>query len=526
MNRYEVNRVAIVGIGGSGAYYIAKFLLLCDVEIFGFDIKKSKRTEELENLGAKIEYKNPTEPFEDINYYIYTHNIPIDLKKRLKKMNPNTDAYEVGEMYRNIINDYEDDLLSERQQDAFFESNIAPLYSIDLGNIRLIAVTGTDGKTTTCNMIYHILKKNGQKPALISTVSALIGDEEIDTGFHTTTPTSQELANLLLKAQGENCTHIIIETTSHGLEQGRIAGLKFNSIGYTNVTNEHLDYHKTYKKYLEAKSLLITDHTLPDTLIVLNKDDNSYEYLNSLALGRSMEYSIKDKDVDLYATDISSKDGLNFKIHTRSEKNTVNIPIYGEYNVSNFLLASGICMNEGVELEDIVNAIKDFETVPGRMQLIQSEPFKAFIDFAHTPNSTIKALESVRKITKGRVIHVFGCAGLRDSSKRYSMGKISNQLADITVLTAEDPRTENLKDINDEIERGWRDGKKEKKLFRFDNQEENVNVRRKAIKKALELAESGDTVIITGKAHEKSLCFGDIEYDWNDIVETKKLLTS
>jgi UDP-N-acetylmuramyl-tripeptide synthetase len=239
-----------------------------------------------------------------------------------------------------------------------------------------------------------------------------------------------------------------------------------------------------------------------------------------------MEYSTKDKDVDLYATDISDKDGLKFKIYTRSEKTKVSIPIYGEYNVSNFLLASGICMNEGIEIEDIVNAIKDFETVPGRMQLIQSEPFKVFIDFAHTPNATIKALESVRKITKGRVIHVFGCAGLRDSSKRYSMGKISNQLADITILTAEDPRTENLTDINNEIERGWKDGGKKGKLFRFDNQEENVHVRRKAIKKALELAESGDTVIITGKAHEKSLCFGDTEYDWNDIVETKKLLTS
>jgi UDP-N-acetylmuramoyl-L-alanyl-D-glutamate--2,6-diaminopimelate ligase len=526
MNRYEVSKVAIAGIGGSGAYYIAKFLLLCDVEVLGFDIKKSQRTEELEDLGAKIVYKNPTEAFKDVNYYIYTHNMSEDLIKNLKKMNSEIDGYEVGEMYKNIINDYEDDLLSGRQQDAFFESNIAPLYSIDFGNIRLIAITGTDGKTTTCNMIYHILKKNGQKPALISTVSALIGNEEIDTGFHTTTPTSQELADLLLKAQGENCTHIIIETTSHGLEQGRVAGLKFNSVGYTNITNEHLDYHKTYEKYLEAKSLLITDHTLPDSLIVLNKDDKSYEYLNSLALGRSMEYSTEDREVDLYATDISEDAGLKFKIHTNSQKNIVNLPIYGDYNVSNFLLACGVCMNEGVEIEDIVSAIKDFKTVPGRMQLIQSEPFKVFIDFAHTPNSTQRALESVRKTTKGKLIHVFGCAGLRDPSKRYHMGKISNELADITILTAEDPRTEKLANINDEIERGWNDGEKEKELFRFDNQDDNVNVRREAIKKALELAETGDTVIITGKAHEQSLCFGDTEYDWNDIAETKKLLTS
>lgn len=526
MNRYEVPSVAIVGIGGSGAYYIAKFLLLCGVNVLGFDLKKSIRTEELEDLGAHIEYSNPTEPFDTVNYYIYTHNMPKKLIEKIKKMNPDIDGYEVGEMYKNIINDYEDDLLSESQMDAFLESNLAPLYSLDFSDTRLIGITGTDGKTTSCSMIYHILKESGYKPALISTVSALIGEEEIDTGFHTTTPTSQELFSLLLKALKADCTHIIVEVTSHGLEQGRVAGLKFDSIGYTNVSKEHLDYHKTYERYLESKSLLIKDHSKPNSVILLNMDDQSYEYLNNFALGRSMEYSIGNKEADIYATNIDDKDGLMFKLNSNTESTQVRIPIFGTYNISNFLLACGVCMNEDLEIDIISDSIKNFSTVKGRMELLQEEPFKLFVDFAHTPNATLEALKSVQKITKGRVIHVFGCAGLRDESKRFDMGKISNELADISILTAEDPRSESLKEINDEIERGWKEGDGEGELIRFDFDDKDVHVRREAIKKAIDLAKEGDTVIITGKAHEKSLCFGDTEYEWNDIDESEKILKS
>ena len=523
MNKYEVESVSIVGVGGSGAFYIAQFLLLCGVDVYGYDLKKSDRTALLEDMGAVMIYENPTEPVES-SYYIYTHGMNPKEIEKLKQRNIDIEGYEVGEMYLNIINDYEDGLLSEKQQKAFHDSKLAPLYSLDFEDTRLIAVTGTDGKTSSCSMIYHILKENGYKPALISTVSALIGDDEIDTGFHTTTPSSQELFDLLVRAKEAECTHIVLEATSHGLCQGRIAGLKFDTLGYTNVTNDHLDYHKTYEKYLEAKSLLIKDHSKPNSVIVLNMDDKSYEYLNGFALGRSMEYSLKNEDADIYAYDIDDSNGLKFKVKTVSNTESIYIPIYGTYNISNFLLACGVCMNEQIELQDISRAIKTFKTVKGRMELLQSEPFKVFVDFAHTPNSILEALMSIRKITEGKIIHVFGSAGLRDPSKRYEMGKTSNQLADITILTAEDPRTESLKEINDEIERGYRDGGKENKLFRFDYDDKDVQVRVDAIKKAFCLAKDKDTVIITGKAHEQSLCFGDKEYDWDDIKESKKLL--
>jgi len=524
MNRYEVEAVSIIGIGGTGAYYIAKFLLLCGVNVNGFDISPNKRTEELEDMGAEITYSNPTKAFKS-SYYIYTHNLSKKIKQEIEKINPILDGYEVGEMYKNIVDDFQDDLLSVTQIEAFLKSNIAPLYSLDLKNMRLIGVTGTDGKTTTCTMIYHILKKNGFKPALISTVSALIGDEEIDTGFHTTTPTSQELHKLISKALNKECTHLILETTSHGLEQGRIAGLKFNTIAYTNVTKEHLDYHKTWENYLHAKGLLIEEHSKPDTTIVLNMDDESYDYLSNISIGRDMKYSLKNKDANIFAKDVRDSNGLQFKLLLGKEKFNVSIPIFGIYNVSNFLAACGVCVGEDLDLEDIVNGISDFKTVKGRMELLQDIPFKVFVDFAHTPNAVYEVLKSVRKLTKGRIIHVFGCAGLRDTSKRYPMGKFSNELADITILTAEDPRTESLKDINDEIEKGWRDGSnKEGLLIRFDDDTKNIMVRRDAIFKAFELAKDGDLVVVTGKGHEMSLCFGNTEYDWNDIEESKKLL--
>ncbi|MDD3474864.1 MAG: UDP-N-acetylmuramoyl-L-alanyl-D-glutamate--2,6-diaminopimelate ligase [Candidatus Dojkabacteria bacterium] len=526
MSKYDIDSVSVVGIGGTGAYYIAKFFLLLGKDVYGYDLKETDRTKELEEMGARIEYSNPTRPFET-DCYLYTHNMPENLIDRILSSNKNIPGYEIGEFYHSLISDYEDNLMSEIEKDAFIKSELAPLYSLDLENVRMIGVTGTDGKTTSCTMIYHLLKSYGYKPALISTVSAIIGDEEIDTGFHTTTPTSQELYKLIKKALGIGCTHIVLETTSHGLEQGRVAGIKFDGIGYTNVTNEHLDYHKTYEKYLEAKSLLITNHTKSNSIIVLNKDDASYEFLSNLSMGKDMSYSIKDKQADLYASNIQDSDNLKFKLNSEKESLKVEIPIYGKYNVSNFLLACGICINEGLTLENICDYIKGFVTVKGRMELLQSEPFKVFVDFAHTPNATFQVLNSLRDITKGRIIHVFGCAGLRDKTKRYSMGKISNELADISILTAEDPRTEDLKDINNEIERGWKDGGFTKKeIIRFDNDKDNIEVRKDAIKKALELAEEGDIVIITGKAHEQSLCFGDIEYSWNDIAETEKLLSS
>jgi UDP-N-acetylmuramoyl-L-alanyl-D-glutamate--2,6-diaminopimelate ligase len=525
MNYKDIKKVTILGIGGKGSYYIANFLHMIGVEIVGYDLQGSENTKDLENLGIKINYRNP-EHGEKLtgDFYLYTNDIPQNIQKVIRKDNRGMKSYEIGTFYHMLIKDFENKRMSKDIEEAFLKSDVAPLFKVDCDKMKYIGITGTDGKTTSCTMVYHILKKNGFKPALISTVSAKIGDKDIDTGFHTTTPTSQELYKLIKKVEEEKCTHVIIESTSHGLHQGRLAGLKFDIVGYTNITHEHLDYHKTWRKYVDAKSLLIREHLKDKGIVILNRDDKAYSILKKYAKNHK-DYSIR-KETDLYGDNIvDDNNELNFSLYDGNVEYDVKLPLLGIYNVSNFLLAFGITRELGLKTEDIIKSVSDFKTVEGRMQIIQKDPFMVIVDYAHTPNAIKEVLISARKLTKGRIIHVFGSAGHRDQYKRPEMGKWSNELADITILTAEDCRQEKLSDINDAIEKGWKKGKnKDAKLFRFDDTSNNVQVRIDAIEKALELAEKGDLIIITGKAHEKSLCFEQTEYPWNDIDEVKKLL--
>lgn len=529
MDYSNIKKISILGIGGKGAYYIARFLSLLGVEIIGYDLKKNENTEKLEALGIVINYRNP-DVGEHLSgdFYLYSNDLPQEIQAIIFEDNKDITEYEIGHFYHQITNDYESNQMSDAVKEAFLKSNIAPLYFIDQSKIKYIGVTGTDGKTSTCTMVYHILKEAGYKPALITTVSCIIDDKELDTGFlHTTTPSSQEIAEIIKIAEKENCTHIIIESTSHGLEQGRLAGLKFDEVGFTNITSEHLDYHKTWENYCNAKSLLISKHLKTGGITVLNRDDKSFNILSNIA-DNYLTYS-RCVDADLRSENIVETDSeLIFTLSSKSGKYEVSIPILGEYNVSNFMCASLLCMQEDIPIENCIKYISTFNTVAGRMQILQETPFKVIIDYAHTPNALFEVLSSLDKHkTGGRIINVFGTAGHRDFYKRPMMGKISNEFADITILTAEDPRLEKLSDINDQIEKGWREGNnKNGTLIRFDDVSKNVENRRAAIKKALEIAQPNDIVIITGKAHEKSLCFGQTEYPWNDIDETKLMLSS
>jgi len=523
MNQKELRSITMLGIGGEGSYYIAKYFLILGIDVKGFDIRESERTKELENLGANITYRNPVkgEKFNS-NLLLYSADLPQLIQESVLSSNPTIEKYEIGEYYHRLIKDFEEGKLNKKEIIAFKNSEIAPLFDIDLSKMRYISVTGTDGKTTTCTMIYHILKSSGFKPALITTVAAYIGDEEIQTGFHTTTPTSQKLFELIKKAEKVNCTHIIIEATSHGLEQGRMAGLKFDNIGYTNITSEHLDYHKTWENYCCAKSRLITENLKKDGYVTLNKDDKSFEILSKLTSVYS-DYSIY-QNAEIMATDIVEENGeIRFKLNGKD----ASLHMLGKFNVSNFLCATSICLKEGISLDNCIGSIKSFKPVVGRMEILQSKPFFVIVDFAHTTNALRNALESARKLVSGngKLIHVFGCAGQRDTTKRSQMGRVSNILSDITILTAEDPRFESLKEINDEIERGWKaGGNKKAKIIRFDDDSKNVQVRKDALLRAFAFAKKEDVIIVTGKAHEDSLCFGQKEYSWNDIKELKKII--
>ncbi len=393
--------------------------------------------------------------------------------------------------------------------------------------LRMIGVTGTDGKTTTSMLIHHLLTKSGTRAGMISTVNALIGNQELDTGFHVTTPDSPDIQAYLAQMVAAGMTHCVLETTSHGLAQGRVIACDYDLAVITNVTHEHLDYHGSYENYLQTKGKLL--EMLQETprkrignlrLAILNKDDRSYDYLKRVSPPDFLTYS-RINEAHFWADEITSTTSdLSFTMHTETQQMPVHCPIAGIYNVSNILAALAAVTSLGVELEQAVKALENFEGIPGRMQRIDlGQDFTAIVDFAHTPNALENALVTARAMTNGRVIAVYGSAGLRDREKRRMMPAVSIRHADITILTAEDPRTEPLEDILEEMAQSaiTAGGVEGENFYR-------VPDRGDALRKALSLAQPGDLVISCGKGHEQSMCFGITEYDWDDRTAMRAAL--
>lgn len=359
--------------------------------------------------------------------------------------------------------------------------------------MKMIGITGTDGKTTTANMIYQIFKADGKSVGLISTVSAKIGDKEFDTGFHVTNPEPIELQKFLSIMVENGCEYCVLEVTSHGLDQGRVAGISFEVSVLTNVTNEHLDYHKTYENYLKTKSKLF----LNSKVSILNKDDASFAKIEELILGKTK--------IKTY-----SRHALLGQIKT-----VVEDRFFETYNQENAAAAIAVSREFNTSDEAIIQSIKSFKGVKGRMEQIDNNKnLKIIVDFAHTPNSLEKILSTLKlQVPKeNKLISVFGCAGERDSSKRQQMGEIATRLADVSIFTAEDPRDEKVEDIISQMEEGAKKNNSVigKNYFKILERGEAINF---AINN---ISQPGDTVVITGKGHEKSMAYDGIEYPWSD----------
>jgi len=394
--------------------------------------------------------------------------------------------------------------------------------------LTVIGVTGTDGKTTTSNMIYQILKQAGIATGLITTVNAMIGQEVIDTGFHVTTPESPDVQRYLAKMVEAGMTHVVLETTSHGLAQHRVTGSEYDVAVITNVTHEHLDYHGSYEKYLAAKAMLFESlrltHPKPQgnpRYSILNADDPSFTALQAKAGENRSSYSLKGKGT-LNAVGIRSASAeIDFTVQGQNFSVPVHCPIPGEFNVSNCLAAFGATVVAlGIDPRVAAQGIAGLPVVPGRMERIDcGQLFTAIVDFAHTPNALTVALHTLRVMSTGRLIAVFGSAGLRDREKRRMMGETSARLADITILTAEDPRTESLDDILAEMAEAAKSaGAVEgKTMFREPDRGE-------AIRRAVSLARPEDLVAVFGKGHEQSMCFGTTEYPWDDRIAVRAAL--
>lgn len=404
----------------------------------------------------------------------------------------------------------------------------AAFYDFPARRLTVIGVTGTDGKTTTANLIFNILRAAGLCAGMISTVNVQISDQSLDTGFHVTTPEAPDVQRYLARMVAAGLTHVVLEATSHGLSQHRLAICEFDLGVVTNITHEHLDYHGTFAEYRAAKASLFAslektspkDHA-PPRAAVLNMDDDSYEYLAGIAAVPQVSYGLSSQ-ADISAREIVYHPGiLRFLAVGHEFKIPIESLLVGDFNVYNCLAAIAVTV-EGLNLEPPVaqQGIAAVESIPGRMEVIDiGQEFLAIVDFAHTPNALQRSLETARKLAPGRVISVFGSAGLRDRAKRRMMAEISTDLADLTVLTAEDPRTESLEGILDEMAAGAesRGGVENQTFWR-------VPDRGEAISFALSLAHREDVVIACGKGHEQSMCFGETEYFWDDRIAMRAAL--
>lgn len=358
-------------------------------------------------------------------------------------------------------------------------------------SLTVIGVTGTDGKTTTSHLIYHILKSAGKKTALISTVVAIINDKTYDTGFHVSTPDAFHLQPYLKKARDAKTEYVVQEVTSHALDQNRVFGIPFAVGVLTNITQEHLDYHKTFTNYVKAKAKLLN----VAGVAILNRDDASYnKVLQQLRNKTYITYGMK----------------LNADINPISFAFKTALP--GEYNKYNCLAAIAVCNVLGIPDVDIQKAVASYTLPKGRMEVVHDGDFTVIVDFAHTPNSIEQVLKAVKQDIKasGKILHVFGAAGQRDRSKRSVMGKMSAKYADHIILTSEDPRSESAEKIAEDIVRGIKDK---------DISVEKILDRREAIRHAIRMAKKNDVVIITGKGHERSMNFGAGEVPWDDTKE-------
>ena len=353
----------------------------------------------------------------------------------------------------------------------------------------MLGVTGTNGKTTTTYLVKHMLEDAGHKVGLIGTNQNLIGDEVIET--ERTTPESYELHALFARMRDAGCTHVIMEVSSHSLVLDRVYGIPFAVGAFTNLTQDHLDFHKTMEEYRKAKAMLFAISKKG----VINLDDDAAQAMLADAKCPCMTFSCEKDAADLTAKNIRlHADGVEFVATTKGELARVKLPIPGHFSVENALAALGMVLQTGMPLADAARSLATATGVKGRVEVVPTDTdYTVLIDYAHTPDGVENVLRAVRGFAKGRVIALFGCGGDRDRTKRPKMGKIAADLADFCVVTSDNPRTEDPKAIIDDILEGMQGTKTPMEV---------IVDRPEAIHWALAHAKKDDVIVLMGKGHE------------------------
>ena len=385
----------------------------------------------------------------------------------------------------------------------------ATFYDYPYKKFKLIGITGTNGKTTTTYLIKSILGHLGKKVGLIGTNQNMIGDMIMETSR--TTPDSLELMQLFDMIASHNVDYVVMEVSSHALALDRVTACTFDVGAFTNITQDHLDFHKTMEEYLAAKSILFN---ICNTGVV-NKDDARSEYLIENARCRNMiTYGI-NQDCDLKASNIIlNEDGVKFDINYGGMEEHVDLPIPGEFSVYNALTAIGCCMAENIPLDLAVDGLHSAKGVKGRIEIVRTPGtnYTVIIDYAHTPDGLLNVINAIRGFAKGRIVTLFGCGGDRDASKRPIMGKIAGELSDFCIVTSDNPRTEDPEKIIKQVVEG---------VKQTDCDYEVITNRFSAIEYALDHAKKNDIILLAGKGHETYQVLGKdtIKFDEREIVQ-------
>lgn len=381
--------------------------------------------------------------------------------------------------------------------------------------MRMIGLTGTNGKTTTTNIIRTILRKAGHKVGLIGTINIMIEDQV--TVSHNTTPDVVDLQKTLFAMQEAGCDYVVMEVSSHALALKRVAGCEYDCAVLTNITQDHLDFHKTMENYRDAKSILfegLSKGKKANKHAVFNMDDASSEIIKARTQVPCLTYG-KANTNDIYPLSfVIGAKNMELHLQTPVVEMDLALKITGEFNVYNVMAAVGAMIAEGIDKEVIVSVLDGFDGVPGRFQLVEAgQPYTCIVDYAHTPDGLVNVLTTAREITKGKLWVVFGCGGDRDNRKRPIMGGVCLDLADNIVVTSDNPRTEDPELIIDEIFTALQNVPEGKKVYRLSD-------RKEAIEFALANAASDDVILIAGKGHEnyQILKGRTIHFDDREVV--------
>jgi len=384
----------------------------------------------------------------------------------------------------------------------------ATMYGHPEREMKMVGITGTNGKTTTTYMVKSIAERAGEKVGLIGTIRNMIGDQVIHT--ERTTPESVDLFRLLREMKQENVDVVVMEVSSHSLDQHRVHGILFDAAEFTNLTQDHLDYHKTFENYFEAKKKLFYQ----SKAAVINLDDPyAGRFMDGLTIPVTT-FGVRER-ADILASEIEiTTRGVQFDLRTPGGDTKMNIPIPGLFSVFNAMGAVGIALQLGYPMSCIKSGLEDMHSVSGRLERLDTKEkgFSVFLDYAHTPDALENILKTVKTFARARVITVFGCGGDRDRAKRPIMGEVAGRFSDMLVVTSDNPRTEDPLSILEAIEEGVKKSGCDYVM---------IEQRRDAIQHALTIANKDDIIVIAGKGHENYQEINGVKYHFDDkeIVE-------